>query len=104
MNRLRSCALLSLAALTFLCALPATAQLPIEPAKLPARTTFYAAWRGMPSGDVRKSNSIFALWDDPALAPTRAAFVKDLLEKGRKNNSSAASQLNPADLDQFTSF
>ena len=74
MNRFRLSAVVSLLALSLSLARPSAAQVPIEPSNLPARTTFYVAWRGMPAGDARKANSLFALWDDPALAPARAWY------------------------------
>ena len=52
----------------------ASAQSPIAPAQLPARTGFYLNWHGSPSGDVRAKNSFYALWDDPDFAPARAAI------------------------------
>src|SRR5262249_26157272 len=79
----------------------ADAQVPIEPAKLPARTTFYLVWRGMPAGAARQANSLFALWDDAALAPAREALAQDLVSNSRKDKSS---QLTRAELDEFTSF
>lgn len=57
---------------------PAWAQAPLEPAQMPARTTFYVIWRGTPTGEVRKSNSLLALWDDPGLAPLRAAALQNM--------------------------
>ena len=50
----------------------ASAQAPLEPAQMPANTTFYFVWRGQPSAELRKTNSIAALWDDPAFAPVRS--------------------------------
>jgi len=35
----------------------------------------YLIWRGTPAGDARKANSLLALWDDPDLAPVRAAMM-----------------------------
>ncbi|MBV8515035.1 MAG: hypothetical protein JO260_07020, partial [Acidobacteria bacterium] len=57
-------ALLPALSLALLLAVPrAYAQAPLEPAQLPARTSFYMVWRGEPAGDVRKTNNLFALWD-----------------------------------------
>jgi hypothetical protein len=58
---------------------PCAAQLPIEPAQLPARTVFYLLWRGTPTGEARKNNALFALWDDPDFASARTSFVEALL-------------------------
>jgi len=102
MNRARPSVFLPLLLLILSLAGPAAAQVPIEPAKLPARTTFYLAWRGMPAGDARKANSLFALWDDPALAPARQALAEDLVNNSRKDKS--ATQLSRAELDEFASF
>jgi hypothetical protein len=57
----------------------AVAQSPVDPGKLPGHTLFYLQWRGTPSGEVRKSNSFFALWDDPQFAPARDSFLDSFL-------------------------
>ena len=36
----------------------ASAQVPLEPTQMPANTTFYFVWRGQPSAELRKTNSI----------------------------------------------
>jgi len=59
-------------------------QSPVDPGKLPGRTLFYLWWHGTPSGEVRKNNSLLALWDDPQLAPVRAAFLESFLMDERK--------------------
>lgn len=59
----------------------AFAQSPVDPGSLPGRTLFYLQWRGMPSGDMRKDNSLFALWDDPQFAPARDSFLDSFLNK-----------------------
>ena len=97
MRRTKIIAVLSLFSVSLLSAGFAAAQAPIEPAKLPARTIFYVVWRGMPAPDVRKANSLFALWDDPGLAPARSAFVESLVNDSRKDKS--APQLTRADWD-----
>jgi hypothetical protein len=63
---------------TLLCSDRTWAQAPLEPAQMPARTMFYVIWRGAPVGDARKSNSLLALWDDPDLAPLRAAALQNM--------------------------
>jgi len=72
-------ALLLLLAVASLSPRPCAAQLPIEPAQLPARTTFYLLWRGTPTGEARKNNALYALWDDPDFAAARASFVETAL-------------------------
>jgi hypothetical protein len=67
-------------------ALPEAAapQSPLEAAQLPARTSFYLVWHGSPAGDVRKSNALMSLWDDPDLAPMRAAMVDAIMSDANK--------------------
>jgi hypothetical protein len=65
----------------------AWAQAPLEPAQMPARTLFYVIWRGTPAGDARKSNSLLALWDDPDLAPMRAAALQNMQSSSAKDPS-----------------
>ena len=65
----------------------AWAQAPLEPAQMPARTMFYIIWRGTPAGDARKSNSLLALWDDPDLAPLRAAALHNMQSSSAKDPS-----------------
>jgi hypothetical protein len=74
---LRQFTLLFLAFLAYCSA--AAAQSPVDPGNLPGRTMFYLYWHGTPSGEVRKPNSLFALWDDPELAPTRDSLIQSLL-------------------------
>jgi len=100
MNRFRPSVFLSLLIISCFAAGTATAQVPIEPGKLPARTMFYVVWRGMPAGAARQANSLFALWDDPALAPAREAFAQNLVA----NSKDKATQLSRAELDEFASF
>jgi hypothetical protein len=57
----------------------ARAQAPLEPAQMPPRTLFYLIWRGVPTGDVRKANSLLALWDDAEFAPVRSAMAAGML-------------------------
>jgi hypothetical protein len=72
--------LLPMAAL--LCAIgpnAARAQAPLEPAQMSPRTLFYLIWRGVPATDVRKANSLLALWDDAEFAPVRSAIAAGML-------------------------
>ena len=70
----------------------ASAQAPLEPAQMPANTTFYFVWRGQPNAELRKTNSIAALWDDPGFAPVRSsvtdAILKNSGEKPTENRLS----------------
>jgi hypothetical protein len=72
----------------FSCA-PSKAQAPLEPAQMPARTSAYLIWRGTPAGDVRKVNSLLALWDDPDFAPVRAAMFANVTAASEKDSSKA---------------
>jgi hypothetical protein len=67
-----------------------SAQAPIEPAQLPGRTLFYLLWRGAPAGDIRKTNSMLSLWDDPDFAPYRSAFVEALINDSKKQKTKPA--------------
>jgi hypothetical protein len=57
----------------------ASAQAPLEPAQMPPRTMFYVIWRGVPSADARKSNSLLALWEDADFAPVKSAMATAML-------------------------
>jgi len=78
------------------------AQAPLEPAQLPARTTFYLIWRGTPSRDVRKGNALLSLWDDPDSAPMRSAIVESLLSGSQKQKDNP--KLSPEELVQYASL
>jgi hypothetical protein len=84
--------LLLAATIFFLGADTASAQAPLEPAQMPANTTFYFVWRGQPNAELRKTNSIAALWDDPGFAPVRSsvtdAILKNSGEKPTENRLS----------------
>ena len=81
----------------------ASAQSPIAPAQLPARTGFYLNWHGSPSGDVRAKNSFYALWDDPDFAPARAAFLASLVTQDKTHNAKQPS-LTPAEIAQYAAL
>ena len=87
---------------TLLCSDHAWAQAPLEPAQMPARTIFYVIWRGTPVGDARKSNSLLALWDDPDLAPMRAAALQNLQGSSAKDPSKP--QLSREEIEQTSSL
>lgn len=78
-NRNLALAFLFVLSLRALSPNPCPAQLPIEPAQLPARTVFYLLWRGTPTGEARKRNALFSLWDDPDFASARASFAESVL-------------------------
>src|SRR6267143_4563205 len=78
------------------------AQAPLEPAQLPARTMFYVIWRGTPVGDARKSNSLLALWDDPDIAPLRAAALQNMQSSSAKDPSKP--QLSREEIEQTSSL
>ncbi len=78
------------------------AQAPLESALLPARTMFYVIWRGTPVGDARKSNSLLALWDDPDLAPLRAAALQNMQSSSAKDPSQP--QLSREEIEQTSSL
>src|ERR1700730_13495611 len=78
----RQCLLLA-ATILFLAA-TASAQAPLEPAQMPANTTFYFVWRGQPNAELRKTNSIAALWDDPGFAPVRSSVTNAILKNSEE--------------------
>ena len=80
----------------------AWAQAPLEPPQMPARTLFYLIWRGTPAGDARKSNSLLALWDDPGLAPFRAAALQNMQSSSAKDPSKP--QLSREEIEQTSSL
>jgi hypothetical protein len=79
------------------------AQSPLEPAQMPPNTTFYFVWRGQPSAELRKSNSIAALWDDPGFAPVRSSITKVLL-KNSEEKKSTESRLTREQLEEYASL
>ena len=78
---------------------PAQAQAPLEPSQLPARTTFYLIWRGAPADEVRKANSLLALWDDPEFASVRSALAAGMLSSSGEKSSQ--SKLAPEEVEDF---
>jgi hypothetical protein len=68
----------------------ASAQAPLEPTQMPPRTIAYVIWRGTPTGDARKANSLLALWDDPDFAPVRAAMFENMNNPSEKDTSKPA--------------
>jgi len=71
------------------------AQAPLEPAQLPARTTFYLIWpRHAFRGCSQGANALLSLWDDPDSAPMRSALVGSLLRRFATNRRTI-SKLSP---------
>src|ERR1700674_4720366 len=90
------------AALLFLAAGSAVAQAPLEAAPMPSRTVFYLVWRGAPSADVRKANSLMALWDDPDFAPVRSALASNILSSSQEKPPEQ--KLTPEELQECASL
>jgi hypothetical protein len=78
------------------------AQVPLESAQMPARTSFYLIWRGVPSGDARKANSLMALWDDPDFAPVRAAMFENATSASDKDTAKPA--LTREEAEQYSAL
>jgi hypothetical protein len=92
--------LLPIAAL--LCALvpnAARAQAPLEPAQMSPRTLFYLIWRGVPAGEVRKANSLLALWDDAEFTPVRSAMAAGMLHSSGEKTEQP--KLTSAQVQEF---
>src|SRR6202045_5557054 len=62
----------------------ASAQAPLEPARMPRNTTFFLVWRGQPNAELRKTNNIAALWDDPGFAPVRSSVTSAILKSSEE--------------------
>ncbi|HET8926162.1 MAG TPA: hypothetical protein VFN26_24475 [Candidatus Acidoferrum sp.] len=77
----------------------AYAQAPFEPAQMSPRTIFYLIWRGAPSLDVRKANSLLALWDDPEFVPVRSAVAAGLFSSTEEK--SAQQKLTQQEMEEF---
>ena len=97
----RNCLLLAAGLLVFLPG-NARAQAPLEPAQMPARTVFYMIWRGTPSDDTRKANSLLALWDDPDFALVRSGVAGSMFHDA--NNKSPEQKLNSEEIKEFASL
>jgi hypothetical protein len=81
------------------------AQAPLEPPQLPPRTSLYLIWRGTPAGDVRKTNSLLALWDDPDFAPVRAAAFENMASaNGSSEKDSTKPALTPAEAQEYSTL
>ena len=80
----------------------AAAQVPLEPAQLPGNTMFYVIWRGLPSTELRKTNSLASLWDDPGLAAMRSSLADTILKSSAQKP--AEKQLTRQQLDEYASL
>ncbi len=90
------------ATIVFLGANAALAQAPLEPAQMPANTTFYFVWRGQPNVDLRKTNSIAALWDDPGFAPVRSSVTNAILKNSEEKP--AENRLTRQQIEEYASL
>jgi hypothetical protein len=98
----KHCLLLA-ATIFFLGASAASAQAPLEPAQMPANTTFYLVWRGQPNAELRKTNSIAALWDDPGFAPVRSS-VTDAILKSSEQKPAENNRLTREQIQEYASL
>ena len=73
----------------------ASGQIPVDPGQLPGNTSFYLFWHGAPGGDIRRSNSLYALWDDPDFASARAAWMESFLNEVQNSKPAAKSEKPP---------
>jgi len=87
---------------TLFCCDHTWAQAPLEPSQMPARTTFYVIWRGTPPVMPERQILVLALWDDPDLAPLRAAALQNMQSSSAKDPSK--SQLSREELEQTSSL
>jgi hypothetical protein len=78
------------------------AQAPLEPSQMPSRTSFYLIWRGTPAGDARKTNALFALWDDPDFASVRAAMFENMTSAAQRDASKPG--LTRDEAEQYSSL
>jgi hypothetical protein len=80
----------------------ASAQVPLDPTQMPANTTFYFVWRGQPSAELRKTNSIAALWDDPGFAPVRSSVTNAILKSSEEK--SPENRLTRQQIEEYASL
>src|SRR5262249_23656682 len=79
------------------------ASLTIDPARFPRNTVFSLLWRGAPSADARRANSLYSLWDDPGFAPARNAMLDSFMKDSRKS-SDGKPQLTRDEISEFTTL
>jgi hypothetical protein len=60
------------------------AQAPLEPAQLPVQTSFYLICRGISKGDIRQTNALLSLWEDPGSTTLRSGIIELLLSEANK--------------------
>jgi len=102
MNRPKS--LRPLALLTLVMAPAAVwGQANLDPGRLPKSTVFYLAWHGTPSPDLRKANSLLALWDDADFAPVRGAMIEQMMQDSASSQE-ARTPLAREELMQYASL
>ncbi len=80
----------------------ASAQVPLEPTQMPANTTFYFVWRGQPNAELRRTNSIAALWDDPGFAPVRSSVTNAILKSSEEK--SPENRLTRQQIEEYASL
>jgi len=102
MNVMQKYCLLLAATIFFLGANAAWAQAPLEPAQMPANTTFYLVWRGQPNAELRKTNNIAALWDDPGFAPVRSSVTNAILKSSEEK--SPEQRLTRQQIEEYASL
>jgi len=102
MKMMQKHCLLMAATIFFLGANAAFAQAPLEPAQMPANTTFYLVWRGQPNAELRKTNSIAALWDDPGFAPVRSSMTNAILKSS--DEKPTESRLTRQQIEEYASL
>ena len=78
------------------------AQAPLEPSQMPPRTAFYLLWRGAPSPEAAKANALFSVWEDPDLAPTRAALLDKIFSDSEKKDPKTS--LTREELQQYVAL
>jgi hypothetical protein len=81
----------------------ALAQSNLDPGQLPRSTVFYLAWHGTPTGEIRKSNSLLAMWDDPDVAPVRAAIVAEMMQSSA-DSAKAKTNMTAETLSQYAAL
>ncbi len=64
----------------------ASAQAPFEPAQMSPRTLFYVTWRGVPSPEATRANSLLALWEDADFAPVRSAIAAGMFSSSAEKS------------------
>lgn len=82
-------------------ALTTCAQVPVDPGQLPSQTSLYLFWHGTPSDEVRKINSLYALWDDPAFVSARSAWLESFLTEAQGSKTSEKAKLSREEFAQY---